>query len=123
MTEQEVKDIYERLLNLTKARKIHWKKTDNYEYLMNFSRSSVVIEKDFNYVEPPIVMKVFNEDGVLIAYASLKDLEEGESVKAFNFDTSELFRLVQEQVHKYSETSKNLLDELKELELRSKREG
>jgi hypothetical protein len=116
-------DIYERLLNLTRARAIRWKKTNDAEFMMNFSRSSVVIERDYNYVEPPVVMKVFNEDGLLIAYASLTALEEGESVKAFTFDPSDLFRLVQEQVHKYSETSKNLLDELKEMELRSKGEG
>lgn len=116
MTEQELKEIYNRLLALTKARAIQWRKTGGSEYTVSFSRSSIVIETDWNYVEPVIVMKVFNEDGLLVAYASNKDLAKDEAIMYFDFDPSELFNLVQAQVYRYSETSQNILDELKGLE-------
>ena len=117
MTEKEIQEIYDRLLALTNSRAIQWKKTGSSEYSVNFSRSSVTIEEDHDDVEDPIVLEIFNEDGILIAYAALEELHEGEDVKKFVFDPSELFYLVEEGVHKYSQTSENILNELRELEL------
>lgn len=124
MTEQEIQEIYNRLLELTKAEAITWKSTGESEYSVNLSRSSLVIEKDYGYEPSPIVLKIYNQDGLLVAYAALEDLgdKRGE-VKVFTFDPSELFNLVQDQIYRYSETSKNILDELKELDVRLKKTG
>lgn len=128
MTEQEIQEIYNRLLELTKAEAITWKITGESEYSVNFSRSSVVLVKDslshpnvFSYLVP--VLRIYNQDGLLVAYAAPEDMGRETEVKAFMFDPSELFNLVQNQVYKYSETSKNILDELKELDVRLKKTG
>jgi len=123
MTEQEIQEIYNRLLELTKAQAITWKKTGESEYSVNFSRSSVVIEKNLDYDSSPVLLDIYNQDGLLVAYAAPEDMEREGQVKAFIFDPSELFNLVQNQVYKYSETSKNILDELKELDVRLKKTG
>lgn len=122
MTEQEIQEIYDRLLDLTKARAIKWKKTDEAEYTTSFSRSSVVIEKKFDYDGGPIVMQIYNQDGLLVAYAAPNDLDLDFEAKIFVFDPSELYNVVQEEVHQYSETSKSILDELRgiDLDLREK---
>lgn len=120
MTEQEIREIYNRLIELTKTRMVHWKRTDEAEYTVSFSRSSVVIQKDYNYEALPTVLKVYNAEGVLVAYAAPIKIDEEKAVKGYIFDPSELFDLVQEEVYKYTETSKNILDELRELELSQK---
>jgi hypothetical protein len=118
MTYKEIREIYDRLLELTKSRAIRWKKIGGAEYSVSFSRSSVTVEKDYNYADDvPIVLKVFNEDGILVACAAPHELDVQEAVKQFIFDPSELFNLVQDEVYKYSETSENILNELRELEL------
>jgi hypothetical protein len=122
MTEQEIHEIYNRLLALTKAEAIKWKKTGDSEYSVNFSRSSVVIEKDYSGDTPLSVLQIYNEDGLLVAYAAPEELNADDAI-AFIFDPSELFNLVQNQVYKYSETSKNILDELKELDTRLRKTG
>lgn len=117
MTEKEIREIYDRLLDLTKSRAIRWKKTGESEYSVSFSRSSVTVERDHNYEELLIVLRIFNEEGLLVACAALDELDEEQEVKQFVFDPSELFNLVQDEVYKYSETSENILNELRELEL------
>ena len=112
MTEHEIKQIYSYLLDVTRARRLKWKKTGNYEYTVSFSRSSVTLYRDWEYEDPPVVMNILNEDGLAIAYASARELYQSESVYSFTLDPSELYELVEEQVYKYSETSKNILDEL-----------
>ncbi|MDT5062748.1 MAG: hypothetical protein QOH63_3207 [Acidobacteriota bacterium] len=123
MTEQEIKEIYSHLLGLTKVRAIQWKKTGNSEYAISFSRSTVVVERDWNFDEPVIAMNIFNEDGLLIAYACETDLARNEAIIWVDFDPAELFNLIEGQVYKYSETSKNILDELKALEHKRKSQG
>jgi hypothetical protein len=118
MTEKEIKEIYDRLLSLTKNHAIRWKKTEDSEYLVNFSRSSVAIERYYYPEYVLTVLKVFNEDGILVAYAASQELlDEEEGAKQFVFDPSELFNLVQDEVYKYSQTSENILNELRELGL------
>jgi hypothetical protein len=123
MTEKEIREIYDRLLDLTKTRAIRWKKTEESEYMVSFSRSSVTVGKDYDRdIEIELIaLRIFNEEGLLVAYASLRDLEEDEEVKQFIFDPSKLFDLVQNEVYKYSETSENILNELRELELQKGR--
>ncbi len=65
MTEKEVQEIYSRLLELTKASAIQWKKTGESEYTANFSRSSVALNK-----EEITFMTLYNEDGLEIAYVA-----------------------------------------------------
>jgi hypothetical protein len=123
MTEQEIKEIYDHLLVLTKARAIQWKKTGNSEFAISFSRSSVVVERVWDFGDLAIAMNVVNEDGLLIAYACRMDLARGSAIVWFDFDPAELFNLIEGQVYKYSETSKNILDELKALEHKRKSQG
>src|ERR1051325_1057469 len=124
MTEQEIQEIYNRLLELTKAQAIKWKKTGASEYSVSFSRSSIEIGKVYDYDSWPVVLKIYNQDGLPIAYAARVALDDAEmEVKEFRFDPAELFDIVQDQVHKYSETSKNILDELKELDTHLRRTG
>ena len=124
MTEQEVQEIYNRLLELTKAGKIRWEKTGEEEFTTNFSRSSVTVEiEDIGVVhggQP--VLKIYNDAGRIVAYAAHKIGMgvTGSGVKEFNLNPSELYNLVEESVYKYAETSKSILDELKELELSQK---
>ena len=119
MTKQEMQEIYNRLLELTKGGKVKWEKVGRSEYVRNFSQSSVAVEKDWNCEPPMIVLKIYNQDGHLIAIAS-DDIdaliEEENEVERLTLDPSELFDLVQSQVYKYSETTTNLLDELRKLE-------
>jgi hypothetical protein len=117
MTEKEIREIYDRLLALTKSRAIQWKKTGDSEYSVSFSRSSVTIEQDHDHEFDPIILEIFNEEGILVAYAALEELYEAEGVKKFVFDPSELFYLVEEGIYKYSQTSENILNELRKLEL------
>ncbi|MCI0488031.1 MAG: hypothetical protein L0229_15685 [Blastocatellia bacterium] len=128
MTEQEMQEIYNRLLDLTKAGRVKWKKTGGfdkakgYEYTLSFSRSSVIIEKSYDYLPPLTVLKIYNQDGLPIAIASDDSGEVTDEViledpvEVFSIDPSELFDLVQSQVYKYSETTTNILDELRKLE-------
>jgi hypothetical protein len=119
MTEQEVQEIYNRLLELTKAGKIKWEKTGKQEFTTNFSRSSVTIEIEDEIFAPggQVVLKIYNDAGLLIAYAAQKtgmgvvdsDVEE------FELNPSDLFNLVQEKIYKYSETTENILSELRKL--------
>ncbi len=117
MTEQEIQEIYNRLLELTKAQAIKWEKIGESEYSVNFSRSSVTVGKDYNYDPLAIVLRIYNQDGLLVAYAaSPVDLDEDDAVQGFELDPSEMFNLAQSEVYRYSETSKNILDELRELD-------
>jgi hypothetical protein len=123
MTEQEVHEIYNRLLELTKAGKIQWKRTGEEEFITSFSRSSVTIEIEYLADQGGYaVLKIFNDAGLMVAHVSpmtgLGIVDSG--VKEFNLDPSELFNLVQDEVYKYSQTSRSILDELKELELSQK---
>ncbi len=121
MTEEEVQEIYSRLLELTRAGAIQWKKTGEEEFTTSFVRSSVTIGKDYEHFfddlnEPLKVLKIYNDDGLMVAYAAQRALEgEEEGVKAFILDPSELFDLVQGRVYKYSETTENILNELRKL--------
>jgi hypothetical protein len=117
MTEKEVQEIYNSLLELTKAGAIQWKKTGEEEFTANFSRSSVIITKDHDYDDPPPVLKIFNDSGIMVACAAPdeEDISVEYGVKEFNLDPSELFSLVQEKVYRYSETTENILNELRKL--------
>lgn len=125
MTEKEVQEIYNRLLKLTKVGRIQWKKTGEEEFTTSFSRSSVIITKDHDYDDPPPILKIFNDDGIMVACAAPveEDVTVEYGVKEFNLDPSELFDLVQDEVYKYSETSRSILDELEELEFSQKGKG
>jgi hypothetical protein len=116
MTEQEVQEIYERLLDLTKAGAIQWKKTGEKEFTTSFSRSSVTTGEE-SFPEVQAAFKIFNDAGIMVAYASpnigLGNAEP--SAKEFVLDPAGLFNLVQEKVYKYSETSENILHELRKL--------
>jgi hypothetical protein len=117
MTEQEIQEIYNRLLALTKAQAIKWEKIGESEYSVNFSRSSVTVGKDYEYDPLAVAMKIYNQEGLLVAYAaSPDDLLVEDGVERFNLDPSELFNLAQSEVYRYSETSKNILNELRELD-------
>ena len=118
MTEQEVKEIYNRLLELTKAGTIQWKKTGEEEFTTSFSRSSVTVEIEYIFDQGGrVVLKIFNDAGIMVAYAApttgMGNIDS--AVKEFELDPSELFDLVQEKVYKYSETSENILSELRKL--------
>lgn len=115
MTEKEVQEIYSRLLELTKAGTIQWKKTAEEEFTTSFPRSSVAVGKIWVSNAPEAVMWIYNDDGLLVARVSLNELDVGEGVKEFILDPSELLDLVQERVYKYSETTENILSELRKL--------
>lgn len=120
MTEEEFKEIYNRLLELTKAGTIKWKKTGSSEFTTSFARSSVAVEQDFHHYfddldGSPKVLRIYNDDGILVAYGSSHELSEEDGVKVFILDPSELFNLVQEKVYKYSDTTANILAELRKL--------
>jgi hypothetical protein len=115
MTEKEVQEIYERLLELTKAGAVQWKKTDENEFAANFSRSSVGIGRSATPNNPLTFMWIYNEDGLLVARIAPVARGESEGVREFMLDPSELFNLVQDKVYKYSETTENILDELRKL--------
>jgi hypothetical protein len=123
MTEQEVQEIYNRLLELTKAGQIQWEKTGEKEFTTNFSRSSVSVETEGILTGEQAALKIYNDAGFIVAYAAPKTgvgFIVGPNVKEFNLDPSELYKLIEESLYKYSETSKSILDELKELELSQK---
>ena len=123
MTEQEVQEIYKRLLELTKAGKIRWEKTSSTEFTTNFSRSSVTVEKEGLLTGKQVALKIYNDVGLMVAYAANStglDFIVGTGVKEFKLDPSELYAFIQENLYKYSETTKSILDELKELELSQK---
>ena len=127
MTEKEIQEIYHRLLELTKSRAIRWKKTGEAEYSVSFSRSSVTVEKNYMDIDSGVslsVLKIFNEEGVPVAYAAARSIfyVGVEGAKPFILDPSELFNLVEEEIYKYSQTSENILNELRELELLQKGE-
>jgi len=118
MTEKEVQEIYNTLLELTKAGAIQWKKTGEEEFTTNFSRSSVTVEIENNFNDGgQAVLKIYNDAGHLIAYAAHKIGMGvvGSEVKEFDLNPSDLFNLVEERVYKYSETSENILNELRKL--------
>src|SRR5947209_19962675 len=100
MTDQEVREIYNRLLELTKAGAIQWKKTAEEEFTASFSRSSVTIERFYIADEPIVVMKIYNEDGLSIALVSSYDLGVEDETLQFILDPSNLYNLVQDKVHK-----------------------
>ena len=136
MTEQEVQEIYSRLLELTKAGKVKWEKTGEKEFTANFSRSSVSVEKEEQGIEglaealrgefkDRFALNIYNDAGLIVAYANnSKKIKLGLGVKTFKLDPSELYHLVEESIkedfYKYSETSRSILDDLKELELSEK---
>jgi hypothetical protein len=117
MTEQEVQEIYDRLLELTKAGTIQWKNTGEWEFTTSFSRSSVTVEMEYILSEEgQAALKIYNDAGLMVAYAAPKPMGiSGSGVKEFELDPSELFSLIQDKVYKYSETSENILDELRKL--------
>ncbi len=126
MTEKEVQEIYNRLLELTKAGKIQWEKTGEEEFASNFSRSSVTVEMRHVFDQGgEVFLKIYNDAGIMVASASpLAGMGlAGSGVKEFNLDPSELYGLIQDTVFKYSDTSRSILDELKELELSLKGRG
>jgi hypothetical protein len=126
MTEQEVQEIYNRLLELTKAGKIKWEKTEEEEFTTNFSRSSVSVGIEGLLFGEQVALKIYNDVGNIVAYAAQKPVIGllAPEVKTFNLNPSELYKLVDEGIeeglYKYSETSRSILDELKELEFSQK---
>lgn len=116
MTEQEVQEIYNRLLELTKAGTIQWKKTGDEEFMTSFSRSSVTVGIDRGFSNGEAVLEIYNDTGLRVAYAAPNPMGlTGPGVKEFELDPSELFNLVQEKIYRYTETSENILDELRKL--------
>src|SRR5947209_4280923 len=101
MTEQEVREIHNRLLELTEAGKIQWKKTGDVEFTTNFSRSSVTIAVEDIFEGGQAVLKIYNDAGLLVAYAAHKTGMGvvGSAVQEFDLDPSDLFNLVQEKVY------------------------
>ena len=121
MTEKEVQEIYNRLLELTKADKIQWKRTGDEEFITSFSRSSVTVEMNRDFDPQGLgVLKIFNDAGMMVAYAAPEEGIVEYGVKVFNLDPSELFGLIRDKVFKYSETSRSILDELEQLEFSQK---
>ncbi len=121
MTEKEVQEIYNRLLKLTKAGSIQWKRTGEEEFTTSFSRSSVTIEIDRDFDSGGLgVLKIFNDAGMMVAFAAPEEGIVEYGVKVFNLDPSELFGLIRDKVFKYSETSRSILDELEQLEFSQK---
>ena len=118
MTEKEVQEIYSRLLELTKAGVIQWKKTGDEEFTTSFSRSSVTVEVEYIFDQSGrAVLKIFNDVGLKVVYAA-SEIGMGNinsAVKEFELDPSDLFNLVQDKVYKYSETSEDILNELRKL--------
>jgi hypothetical protein len=119
MTEKEVQEIYNRLLELTKAGAIQWKKTGESEFTTNLSRSSITVGRGLDILDSPIVLQIFNDSGLMVALASTDEdagsIMGGADVKEFNLDPAELFDLVREKVYKYSETTENILSDLRKL--------
>ena len=120
MTEEEVKEIYNRLLELTKAGTLQWKQTGESEFTTNFARASVTVRIGPDvFGDSPIVLRIVNDSGVMVALASsnldIAEIIGGAFEKRFNLDVTELFNLVLERVYKYSETSEDILKELRKL--------
>lgn len=117
MTEQEFTEIYSDLLQLTKSKKIQWKRTNDDAYIVTFSRSSVSLGLDNEYGASEYYMRIYNEDGLLIVAAPVARPDAySDRVRQFSLDPSDLYRLVEAQIFKYSETSRNILDELRQLQ-------
>ena len=116
MTEKELHEIYQNLLDLTKQGMLEWANLGSDTYEINFSRSSITIyfDADLQPYGRAAVMNVYNEDGKLIASSSPLH-EESTTVKYFDLDVSELFSLIQSRIYKYSETAKGILEELKKI--------
>src|SRR5882672_9492098 len=113
MTEQEFTEIYNDLLQLTRAKKIQWK-TQEEGFSVAFSRSSVNLGLDNDYRVPNL--RIYNDDGLMIAASALPVGDDyADRVRRFSLDPSELYELVESQIFKYSETTRNILDELRQL--------
>ena len=114
MTQEEINEIYDRLLELTSKDAIRWKGRQHLLYGSDFSvtlsRSSIELDRK----DASTVLRIYNDEGLLVAQAVPADYQESISygVKDFVLDASELYDLVEGKVYKYAETSKNILDEL-----------
>src|SRR5256885_226144 len=107
MTEQEFHEIYDTLIELTKQGTIPWKRIKQAEYQVEFSRSSVVVQLESDqFGGVHYDMNVYNEDGKLIASSS-PWVDELSGVRQFDLDSSALYELIESQIYKYSETTKN----------------
>ena len=117
MTEKEMQEIYARLLELTKQGRLTWRPDGENEFTTSFSRSSVSISTGMSIPHSLSLLRIHNQEGVIVAVAANDTdlIAESLSVFVFALDPSELFNLVQESVYKYSETSQNILHELREL--------
>jgi hypothetical protein len=119
MTEQEVQEIYNRLLELTNADTIQWKQTGDAEFTTSFSRASVTVERKPKVLGGTTILKIYNDAGLMVAYVSPKEANALDAIslgaKEFIFDPSELFNLVRDKVH--SNTTEDILDELRKLKV------
>src|ERR687884_693491 len=101
MTEEEVKEIYNRLLELTKAGTLQWKQTGESEFTTSFARASVTVGLGPHVLDSPVVLQIFNDSGLMVALASsnldVADLIGGAYAKRFKLDVEELFDLVLER--------------------------
>lgn len=118
MTEQEMREIYERLLELTKQGRLTWRADGDYSFSTSFSRSSISLSSsvlnDDMYIS---MLDIHNDEGVVIATATNDPnlIVDVPSLFVYPLDPTELLMLVRESVYKYTVTSQNVLHELREL--------
>lgn len=118
MTEQEMREIYELLLELTKHGRLTWRADGDYSFSTSFSRSSVSLTSSIINDNAYIAMlDIHNDEGVVIATATNDPdlVVDVPSLFVYLIDPTELLKLVRESVYKYSSTSQNVLHELREL--------
>ena len=118
MDAQTLQSIYNRVLILTQRKSLVWKQSGSEEYEASFSRSSLKIcsgaGADFN----AFVLEVYNEDGIVIGYVSSSDRfdDYAEAALHLELNVEPLYRLVEDQVYKFEDTSRSLMEDLNKLE-------
>jgi hypothetical protein len=123
MTKEEMLEVYERLMHLTETGRIQWKSAGEDAYSVSFPRSTAMVGTDegltdANNRSAGAFLKIFNDQGRLVSYASDLDLGEERNVLYFKFDPKPLLSAVIDGFYKYQETSQNILEELRKIDAR-----
>jgi hypothetical protein len=121
MTQEEINEIYERLLELTRSGALRWSRTSDDDYSVSFSRSTVSVTRGVFAGDLGVCLSIYNDDGTMEAKAFRGAIPDRSSeVKEFVLDPTDLLDLVRDRVLKYTETSTNILDELRQLDVRQR---
>ncbi len=118
MNQDDLIELYNKVLKLTKNKALHWKKGSDgpRNYMLTFKSASLYLLMN-DSLSRSSILQIYNSEGYTVAYMSKTEINIYDDPVIFcQHDVDELFFEVEEQIFKLSDTRKALFEELQSIE-------